>query len=79
MILPDTSLLGRILHTLLGYTDKPTQLQPLAYRHAARHLRPDEAVIAADEDKPAARHQLETHAVRGQMAHAGSSTRHRIA
>ena len=30
-ILPDNSIPGRILHTLLGYTDSPTQLQGLAY------------------------------------------------
>jgi high-affinity iron transporter len=30
-ILPAGSLPGRILHTLLGYTDAPTQLQALAY------------------------------------------------
>lgn len=31
MLLPVGSLPGRILHTLLGYTDRPTQLQALAY------------------------------------------------
>lgn len=31
MLLPVTSLPGRVLHTLLGYTDRPTQLQALAY------------------------------------------------
>ena len=30
-VLPDNSLLGRALHTLLGYTDAPTQLQLLVY------------------------------------------------
>jgi high-affinity iron transporter len=30
-ILPDSSLVGRALHTLLGYTDAPTQLQLLVY------------------------------------------------
>ena len=30
-IVSDNSLLGRILHTLLGYTDQPTQLQLLVY------------------------------------------------
>jgi len=30
-IVADDSLLGRILHTLLGYTDRPTQLQLLVY------------------------------------------------
>lgn len=30
-ILPDDSLLGRVLHTLIGYTDQPTQLQLLVY------------------------------------------------
>lgn len=30
-IVSDDSLLGRILHTLLGYTDQPTQLQLLVY------------------------------------------------
>jgi len=30
-VLPDSSLLGRALHTLLGYTDAPTQLQLLVY------------------------------------------------
>ena len=31
MFLPVSSLPGRVLHTLLGYTDRPTQLQALAY------------------------------------------------
>jgi high-affinity iron transporter len=30
-ILPDDSILGRVLHTLMGYTDQPTQLQLLVY------------------------------------------------
>ena len=30
-ILPDSSLIGRALHTLLGYTDAPTQLQIVVY------------------------------------------------
>lgn len=30
-ILPDSGIVGRVLHTLLGYTDKPTQLQLIAY------------------------------------------------
>lgn len=30
-VLPDSSLFGRVLHTLLGYTDAPTQLQLLVY------------------------------------------------
>jgi high-affinity iron transporter len=30
-ILPDNSLIGRALHTLLGYTDAPTQMQLLVY------------------------------------------------
>lgn len=30
-IVSDGSLLGRILHTLLGYTDRPTQLQLIVY------------------------------------------------
>jgi high-affinity iron transporter len=30
-ILPDNGLLGRVLHTLLGYTDAPTQMQLLVY------------------------------------------------
>jgi high-affinity iron transporter len=30
-IVSDNSLVGRILHTLLGYTDRPTQLQLLVY------------------------------------------------
>jgi len=30
-ILPDDSILGRVLHTLMGYTDQPTQLQLLIY------------------------------------------------
>jgi high-affinity iron transporter len=30
-ILSDTSLPGRLLHTLVGYTDRPTDLQVLAY------------------------------------------------
>ena len=30
-ILSDTSLFGRVLHTLIGYTDQPSQLQVVAY------------------------------------------------
>jgi high-affinity iron transporter len=30
-ILSDTSLFGRVLHTLVGYADQPSQLQVLAY------------------------------------------------
>jgi high-affinity iron transporter len=30
-ILPDRSLFGRVLHTLIGYTDQPSQMQVLVY------------------------------------------------
>ncbi len=30
-ILPDSSLVGRILHTLIGYTDQPSAMQVLVY------------------------------------------------
>jgi high-affinity iron transporter len=30
-ILPQDSLIGRMLHTLIGYTDRPTELQVIAY------------------------------------------------
>jgi high-affinity iron transporter len=30
-LLPQDSLIGRLLHTLIGYTDRPTQLQLIAY------------------------------------------------
>ena len=30
-VLPDNSLVGRVLHTLLGYTDRPSELQLLVY------------------------------------------------
>jgi high-affinity iron transporter len=30
-LLPQDSLLGRLLHTLIGYTDRPTELQLIAY------------------------------------------------
>ena len=30
-VLPDDAILGRVLHTLIGYTDQPTQLQLLVY------------------------------------------------
>jgi high-affinity iron transporter len=30
-LLPDSSIIGRMLHVLVGYTDKPTGLQLLAY------------------------------------------------
>jgi high-affinity iron transporter len=30
-VLSDTSLFGRVLHTLIGYSDQPSQLQVLAY------------------------------------------------
>jgi high-affinity iron transporter len=30
-LLPQDGMLGRLLHTLIGYTDRPTELQLLAY------------------------------------------------
>lgn len=30
-VLPDTSLVGRVLHTLIGYVDQPTALQVVVY------------------------------------------------
>jgi high-affinity iron transporter len=30
-VLPDASILGRVLHTLVGYTDRPSELQLLVY------------------------------------------------
>ena len=30
-ILPQDSLIGRLLHTLIGYTDRPTELQFIVY------------------------------------------------
>jgi high-affinity iron transporter len=30
-VLPQDSILGRLLHTLIGYTDRPTELQLIAY------------------------------------------------
>jgi high-affinity iron transporter len=30
-LLPQDSILGRLLHTLVGYTDRPTELQLIAY------------------------------------------------
>jgi high-affinity iron transporter len=30
-ILPQVSLIGRVLHTLIGYTDRPTELQFIVY------------------------------------------------
>ena len=30
-LLPQDSLIGRLLHTLIGYTDRPTELQVIAY------------------------------------------------
>lgn len=30
-ILPDSSLIGRVLHTLIGYTDQPSAMQVLVY------------------------------------------------
>jgi high-affinity iron transporter len=29
--LPQDSIVGRLLHTLIGYTDRPTELQLIAY------------------------------------------------
>jgi len=29
--LPQDSIVGRLLHTLVGYTDRPTELQLVAY------------------------------------------------
>jgi high-affinity iron transporter len=31
LILPDTSILGRALHTLVGYSDRPTAMQLCVY------------------------------------------------
>jgi len=30
-LLPEKSILGRAMHTLVGYTDQPTQMQLLVY------------------------------------------------
>ena len=30
-LLPDDSLVGRTLHTLIGYTDQPTEMQLVVY------------------------------------------------
>jgi high-affinity iron transporter len=30
-VLPDSSIFGRVLHTLIGYVDQPTALQLVAY------------------------------------------------
>ena len=30
-MLPQDSLIGRVLHTLIGYTDRPTELQLIVY------------------------------------------------
>jgi high-affinity iron transporter len=30
-VLPESSMIGRLLHTLIGYTDRPTELQVIAY------------------------------------------------
>jgi high-affinity iron transporter len=30
-VLPQDGLVGRMLHTLVGYTDRPTELQLIAY------------------------------------------------
>jgi high-affinity iron transporter len=30
-VLPQDGMLGRLLHTLIGYTDRPTELQLLVY------------------------------------------------
>jgi len=30
-LLPQDSVFGRLLHTLIGYTDRPTELQLIAY------------------------------------------------
>ena len=30
-LLPQGNLLGRVLHTLIGYTDRPTELQLVVY------------------------------------------------
>jgi high-affinity iron transporter len=30
-VLPQGGILGRLLHTLVGYTDRPTELQLIAY------------------------------------------------
>ena len=35
--LPQDSIIGRLLHTLVGYTDRPTELQLLAYLADSRH------------------------------------------
>lgn len=58
-ILPDSSLLGRVLHTLIGYTDQPSAMQVLVYvttlaviiiaTRAATPARPDQRAHAPAE------------------------------
>jgi high-affinity iron transporter len=49
-ILPDSSLFGRVLHTLIGYTDQPSQMQVLVYALTAITI-----VVAARLAAPAPR------------------------
>ena len=47
-LLSNSSMLGRALHTLIGYVDQPTAMQLVVYRgHARHHRRADEAVFRA--------------------------------
>ena len=50
-LLSDSSLLGKALHTLVGYTDQPTAMQLAVYLAIlARDLRADAALRGAGED-----------------------------
>jgi hypothetical protein len=55
-ILSDSSLLGRALHTLIGYVDQPTAMQLIVYmRDACYYRRADETVFVAGITAPAHR------------------------
>jgi high-affinity iron transporter len=58
-LLSDTSLVGRALHTLIGYTDHPTGLQALVYAVVlaailvlTRAVKPDPRTMALSRNFP---------------------------
>ena len=54
-VLSDTSLFGRVLHTLIGYSDQPSVLQVVVYaRHTGGDIRADQGLRAAHDRAPAA-------------------------
>src|SRR5439155_25432798 len=58
-VLPDDSIIGKLMHTLVGYTARPYGIQLGLRRHAGRAARSDEALRARRGTCPAPRRVVE--------------------